>query len=102
MPAGSVVLPAENSKGILTSTLLGACACTLTTASPKKMPKMATNLYILLFITTSTYRTRQLPKNGLSHKRHKRSSVLFVPFVAIIYAQLVSDKEALDQMMPIV
>src|SRR5215212_4386889 len=58
-PAGNVVLPAENSKGMLTSTLLGACACALTTANPKKMPKSATNLYVWFFITISfTYRTR--------------------------------------------
>src|ERR1044071_8353162 len=50
-PAGNVVLPAENSKGMFTSTLLGACAWTLTTAKPRKMPKIATNLYVWFFIT---------------------------------------------------
>src|SRR5215212_1975626 len=65
-PAGSVVLPAENSKGMLISTLLGACACTLTTASPKKMPKMATNLHVWFFITNLLQSiTRQFLKNGL-------------------------------------
>jgi RNA polymerase sigma factor (TIGR02999 family) len=65
-PGGSVVLPAENSKGMLISTLLGACACTLTTASPKKTPKMATNLHVWFFITNLLHSiTRQFLKNGL-------------------------------------
>src|SRR6185436_236657 len=44
LPGCNVVLPAENSKGMLTSTLLGACAWTLATANAKKMPKRATKL----------------------------------------------------------
>src|SRR5687768_6095690 len=50
MPGFNVTLPAENSNGISTSTLLGACACTPATASPKKTAKIANNLY-RFFIT---------------------------------------------------